>query len=483
MKSKTTVLAMLAALSVAGITWAEKGSGDPLKVVKVHRDAEFLGGGERAWKPASTGTDLAADDSLKTLNNSYADMQLDPPNVFRLKENSLLKIQDLNRETKDPDGSVLKLVDLEILQGDLLAKLDRLPSGTRLNLRSPVAIATVRGTVFSLGYATSSRTTSLSVSRGSVRVQAAGEPDKLVELGAQRQATVAPWGNAVIEARGTGLPPQKLLVKRLGDPKVPLENARALLERLKKARPSLENITLNATGGGLAPPGLKDTKEAREEAISAAREEARKKIFRALKTVRLAEDETVGDLMAKDPAASAAVAASVGAARTMKERYDKKARRGSVELELGLSAVRKAIGRDISFAWRGIAPVSRDDYTSAFGGFIRVAAERAARVDAYRRLAERIFGTVLTSRTTLKNLVVENDQVEFAVQGVVQGAEEVSRTYYSDGSVTVLMRVTGAALRDAVTPVAGDVLGAHYMSSPSALDADELIDLLQADAL
>jgi hypothetical protein len=451
--------------------------GPTVSLVKVYRKAECLKPPSTKWSPAGVGTALKASDSLKTSNNSYADMQLDPPNRFRLKENSLLKIERLASRSKDPDGSLVKLTDLGLLKGDIIAKLDKLPVDTRLSLRSPVAVAAVRGTAFSLGADEKTGATRVAVKSGTVNVMAVGEPEKYVNVNPERSTVVAPWATALLRAKGTGLPPKELLIKRLGDPKVPLKDAKELLERLKNPKPSLSNIVLSAEAKIVAPKEIGNPQEAERWATSEARYLAQKQIIEKLETIRLSFDATVGDVMNKDPKICKALLDSTGAA-AIKTEYDKKKRCAKAKIEYPLERVRKIINRDIALAWKNVTPISLTEYAGAFGAFIRAATERAATVDAYRRLAEKIYGTVVTSSTTLKDFAVKNDRVEIAVKGVVQGAEEVSKTYYSDGSIDVVLQISGAAVRGAVTPVTGDVLGKHYMASPSAISANEFITLL-----
>ena len=465
------------------LLYGASGAGPTVSLIKVYRTAECLKPPSAVWSPAGVGTALKASDSLRTSNNSYADMQLDPPNRFRLKENSLLKIERLSSESKDPDGSLVKLTDLGLLKGDIIARLDKLPVGTRLNLRSPVAVAAVRGTAFSLGTEDVAGATCVAVSRGTVNVTAVGEPEKYVNVNPDCSTTVAPWATALLRAKGTGLPPKELLIKRLDDPKVPLKDAKELLERLKNPKPSLSNIVLGAEAKVVAPEGIGSDQESERWATAEARYLAQKQIIEKLETIRLSGDETVGDVMNKDPKICEELLGGTGAATVIKAEYDKKERCATLRLEYPLEKVRKIIDRDITLAWKNVTPISLTEYAGAFGAFIRAATERAATVDAYRRLAEKIYGTVVTSSTTLKNFAVKNDQVDVAVKGVVQGAEEVSKTYYSDGSIDVVLQISGAAVRGAVTPVTGDVLGKHYMSSPSAIGADEFIGLLALEGM
>ena len=84
----------------------------------------------------------------------------------------------------------------------------------------------------------------------------------------------------------------------------------------------------------------------------------------------------------------------------------------------------------------------------------RAAAIRAAKLDAWRNLLESIKGVSLTSETTVRNAMVENDVIVTRVEGILKGFTTVGEPrYLSDGSVevTVEMPITGA-LTDAILP-------------------------------
>jgi hypothetical protein len=72
----------------------------------------------------------------------------------------------------------------------------------------------------------------------------------------------------------------------------------------------------------------------------------------------------------------------------------------------------------------------------------RPAAIRAAKQIALRNALETIQGIFITSSTTVKNFMVENDVVSSSVSGFVKGFEQEGRTkYMSDGSVEISMKV------------------------------------------
>jgi hypothetical protein len=74
-------------------------------------------------------------------------------------------------------------------------------------------------------------------------------------------------------------------------------------------------------------------------------------------------------------------------------------------------------------------------------GLRRIQAKRAAEVDAYRKLAERVMGLQVTSTTTVKNFVLESDVLEARCAAFIKGAKPIDIAYDSDDSCEVQMQL------------------------------------------
>ena len=61
-------------------------------------------------------------------------------------------------------------------------------------------------------------------------------------------------------------------------------------------------------------------------------------------------------------------------------------------------------------------------------------AMKASKLDAYRELAEQVYGQRIDGQESLANLVVDNAQLQASVEGVIRGAEVVKS--YSVGEDT-----------------------------------------------
>lgn len=79
----------------------------------------------------------------------------------------------------------------------------------------------------------------------------------------------------------------------------------------------------------------------------------------------------------------------------------------------------------------------------------RLMSMRASRLDAYRSMAERVYGTKLSGSSTVRDLVVQNDSFRTYVDTFIHGARVISTDVLEDGSVeTVLEMVVDAGFRN-----------------------------------
>ena len=79
----------------------------------------------------------------------------------------------------------------------------------------------------------------------------------------------------------------------------------------------------------------------------------------------------------------------------------------------------------------------------------RLMAIRASKMDAYRAMAERVYGTSIQGSTTVKDMVVQNDRFRTYVETYMHGARVVSTDVMPDGSVeTVLEMVIDQGFRN-----------------------------------
>lgn len=71
----------------------------------------------------------------------------------------------------------------------------------------------------------------------------------------------------------------------------------------------------------------------------------------------------------------------------------------------------------------------------------RLLAMRASKLDAYRTLAERVYGTQIIGNSTVENLVVQNDQYRAFVDAHILGAKVVYQEVMADGSYETMVEM------------------------------------------
>lgn len=78
----------------------------------------------------------------------------------------------------------------------------------------------------------------------------------------------------------------------------------------------------------------------------------------------------------------------------------------------------------------------------------RLMAIRAAKIDAYRGLAEQVYGLHLDSSTTVSDFTVLSDSYRTRVEGVIYGATLTSITPVNQDTYEVTLTLDGTAIND-----------------------------------
>ncbi|WP_245555314.1 LPP20 family lipoprotein [Hahella ganghwensis] len=85
---------------------------------------------------------------------------------------------------------------------------------------------------------------------------------------------------------------------------------------------------------------------------------------------------------------------------------------------------------------------------------MRLLAMRASKLDAYRALAERIYGTVIYGSSSVQALVLQHDEYKTMVDSVIRGARVISVSEMKGGGFeTVLEVVLAPRFRQCLTNV------------------------------
>jgi hypothetical protein len=78
----------------------------------------------------------------------------------------------------------------------------------------------------------------------------------------------------------------------------------------------------------------------------------------------------------------------------------------------------------------------------------RLMAIRAAKLDAYRALAEQVYGQQLDATTTVADMMVQSDTFRAKVEGVIYGAVLVSITPAGDDTYETTLSLDKAVVQD-----------------------------------
>ena len=104
------------------------------------------------------------------------------------------------------------------------------------------------------------------------------------------------------------------------------------------------------------------------------------------------------------------------------------AQRGDLPTALPIGTERVITPLPIEFGVASAMPA----IWKAAGGQARLLAERAAEIDATRKLLERIQGLRLTSDTLVRDFITETDEIRTRARGLVRGAGVVSKYLHAD---------------------------------------------------
>lgn len=93
-------------------------------------------------------------------------------------------------------------------------------------------------------------------------------------------------------------------------------------------------------------------------------------------------------------------------------------------------------GQKIRAEGNGVPPADKADTPQG-----KLMAARAAELDAKRRLGEQVMGFVIDSKTTVRDFVTENDEINTQLLAYIQGAYVVSTKYDAEGTATVAVEM------------------------------------------
>ncbi|MBN1919430.1 MAG: hypothetical protein JW889_16155 [Verrucomicrobia bacterium] len=395
------------------------------------------------WAKTSVGRTYVSGTELKTGERSYIEVALDENNSFRIKGTTQVRVDKILAGAEDEDGTIIRLVQLEVLDGEVNARLGRLPDDVRVRVASPTCVAGASGTGFTVSFDKLKQLSLVNVVESSVVVEALDRADKKVKVEAFQQVEATPWQGGRITAAGRGIPNEDLLGKAVID----------------KLRQEAAAITITAAAIGQPPQDENDNAKRRALAQEEADNGARAKLTQIVLGLAVDEQTTVADLAGKDEALAGKLYGLIAGLEAGEPAFgdDDSC---TVTLAVKLGAISDVVGQALPATFASVGEIAKADYLDAFGPAALITTKRAATVDAQRRIAEKIYGSVVEGGRVLND--VATGPVRVTVRGVVLGAEVVEEHYYSDGSVTIVLSAPG----DQIAAQHGDLVGDTFLSSP-----------------
>ncbi|HOC92484.1 MAG TPA: FecR domain-containing protein [bacterium] len=141
--------------------------------------------GQKDWAPAAVRMELKEGDELKTDAGSTAIIRMDDGTMVKVGPLATMKMDKL-----DKTGAASK-TNIDMGSGKTWSRVNKLNEQSDFSIKTPTAVAGVRGTFFSSEVAQTSDST-FDVFEGAVAVSSLTNPDQAVMVGASQRSTVAP---------------------------------------------------------------------------------------------------------------------------------------------------------------------------------------------------------------------------------------------------------------------------------------------------
>jgi hypothetical protein len=406
---------------------------------------EVLITGAKQWGATALGESYASGSKLKTGRRSYIEVGFDENNGFRIKGNTQVRVDKIFEAAEDESGHVIRLIELQVIDGEVNARLTRIPDDSRVDVTCPTAVAGATGTGFTFAFDRATARALVKVAEHRVLVRARDREDKSVTVNALEQVEVQSWKDGKITATGRGVLSEAVL-------------GREFVERFRQ---QADEAKVSARATAPAPDDLVGTAARRAESEAAALDAARAALTAIMMRLAVSESITVADLLARDTPTAARVYEIINAAEPVGTEFasDDSC---TVVVEASLAAIGQALERDLAATIASVREIGKEDYVRIFGAEALATTKRAAELDAKRRLAGKLNGSIIARGRTLHDESLRSRRVRTTVAGVVEGAIIEQEHYFSDGSIGLLMSCRLTEIVENFPDLVGDT----FLSSP-----------------
>ncbi|MBN1917043.1 MAG: FecR domain-containing protein [Verrucomicrobia bacterium] len=464
------VAAVFASSGRAGATEEEASANDQegTRVTAQRGTAEALLLGAAEWVATQIDSSYPCGCELRTGRRSYMEVYFDEANSFRIKADTHVRVGKVLETVEGESGSIVRLVEIEMVDGEVNARLGRLPDDVRVNVTSPSAVAGATGTGFTFIFNRREQETLVKVTHDSVLVGARDRADKQVAVAALQQVEVRPWADGELTAVGRAALDEKELGKES-------------VARFRQKEGA--DLTVSAVGTAPAldealPQGATAAERAqrRGESLAAATDAARSALADLIYGLAVdapaeAPMTTVADVLAQDSGLASKVyelinnAAIAGPTFTDDDAC-------TVVAQLELAALGEALGQELGTGLRGVREITEAGYLATFGADALAATRKAAEADGKRRLRLKLNKSIIDRGRTLEDEANRNANVRLTILGVIDKAVVKETHFYSDGSLGLLM----SCILSTIAENHPEIVGTLYMSSPEPVLLGDFMD-------
>jgi len=442
------ILSIVLAILMVAITYNSDTADEYEQVAELTaaRGKCYIGPELADLEPANVGSGLMAGSYLQTGNKSYMEVRFIDRNAFRIKSNTEAKLESLGA-LAEKGNKVVRLVRLDLIGGETGVKLNRLPSNYMVEVSTPAAVAGASGTGFSVALNKLKKTSVVKVFENTVEVLSRDKADKMVQAQPMQQIESFPWREGYLTATGHGVLSERILGA----------------DFIKQHRYQPEQIKIIATGRAEMREDIDTQTERQRIAYEEAAADARSSMAGIIIPMHIDDHTAVADLLKDNPDLSKKVYEIIAESAVVERKLIQNT--AEVTVRIDLTALTDAIGKDMTAVLATVEEITKKEYRKKFGNKAYLTTKRAAEADGHRRLAEKLYGSIIDTSTTIRDLAAKDNQVVIIIKGVVQGAEIVAERYFADGSIALDLAAPAGEIEQQLGPEVGQ----NFLSSPQPL--------------
>ena len=189
MKSKALIAAVVAVAFAACLSLVYNGTDAAGKrmatLTNVKGTVLVKAGGSSEWVQASDRMVINEGDEIKTRGGSSAILKMDDGSMMKVGPLASMKVEQLSKDGRN------NRTEMGVEIGKTWNRVNRLTSDSKFNVKTPTAVAGVRGTYFSSEVEKTTDST-FDVFDGQIEVSSSSDPSSAVVVGENQRTQVAP---------------------------------------------------------------------------------------------------------------------------------------------------------------------------------------------------------------------------------------------------------------------------------------------------